>query len=130
MRATHEDHGRVPILMSIIYVKILKNATVRQDLQDEQDFVTKSYPVDPHPVQRKWDFLSKSGKKHLSCAQYLYYLHYLIIGADISASMNCFGNMELQMNANTRRCEIPLRRMNPAQKTPNFPLFASWMKQD
>jgi len=31
--------------------KLSRNGTVRQDLQDEQDFVTKSYPVDPvHPV--------------------------------------------------------------------------------
>ncbi|KPQ42679.1 MAG: hypothetical protein MPEBLZ_02766, partial [Candidatus Methanoperedens nitroreducens] len=39
-------------------------------------------------------------------------LYYLIIGADISASMNGFENLEPQMDADKRRCEIHLRRMN------------------
>jgi hypothetical protein len=50
------------------------------------------------------------------CAQYLFYLYYLILGADISVPINCFGNMEPQMNADKRRCKIPLRRMTPASK--------------
>jgi hypothetical protein len=48
--------------------------------------------------------------------KYLFYLHYLIMGAVISASLNCFRNKEPQMDADTRRCEIHLRRMTPASK--------------
>jgi len=34
--------------------------------------------------------------------KYLFYQHYLIIGADIFVSINCFGNMEPQMNADAK----------------------------
>jgi hypothetical protein len=53
---------------------------------------------------------------HIFFDKHLYYLLYLIIGADISVSINCIENTEPQMNADTRRWKIPFRRMNPESK--------------
>jgi hypothetical protein len=55
--------------------------------------------------------------------KHLFHSYYLIFGADISASMNCFGNIKPQMDADKRRCEIPLQRMTPAPK--GAPAFRS-----
>jgi hypothetical protein len=53
--------------------------------------------------------------------KHLFYQLYLIQGADISASMDCFRNIKPQMDADKRRCESHLRRMTPASKsTPAF----------
>jgi hypothetical protein len=60
---------------------------------------------------------------HIFFGKHLFYLFYLILSAVISASMNCFENKEPQMNADKRRCEIPLRRMNPTSK--NAPALRS-----
>jgi hypothetical protein len=53
---------------------------------------------------------------HNLFGSYLFYLLYLILGAAISASMNCVGKTKPQMDADKRRCESHLRRMTPESR--------------
>jgi hypothetical protein len=59
-------------------------------------------------------FALKTSKSYFD--KHLLNLLYLIMGAAISAYMNCVGKTKPQMDADTRRCDIQLRRMTPATK--------------
>ncbi|MFA4957048.1 MAG: hypothetical protein WC556_08780 [Candidatus Methanoperedens sp.] len=61
---------------------------------------------------------------HNFFGKHLFYLYYLILGAVISASMNCFGNKEPQMDADKRICKIHfVAHEYSLKKRPSFQLF-------
>jgi len=107
MRATQEERGRGRD--PHYFWETTKTTESAEDTE-------KKHRLSVNSVSSVVDILQNVNHLSLIRNKYLFYTKYLILGAAISASINCFGNKEPQMNADKRRCEIQLRRMNTAPK--------------